>query len=224
MSLLRLSGVALVLVMASLDASAQMSKSVGWSSDYWYRGISLSAGVPVFQGTLNYDFRDGWYAGASGSSARNANGAGVAQAVLFGGVTKRLDATTSLDLGAHATSLVDSLSLAFTEIYVGVIKEKYSLRLYYSPRYLGEKKQTTYVDFNTAYSLSSSWYLMLHLGWLEAMSVERTHFSNRYDARLAIGTYVGFWNYQLSFNKVRSSEPLTVDAANRLMLNVSYSF
>jgi len=39
-----------------------------------------------------------------------------------------------------------------------------------------------------------------------------------------MGAYVGFWNYQLSFNKVRSSEPLTVDAANRLTLNVSYSF
>ncbi|MBN9359518.1 TorF family putative porin [Herbaspirillum huttiense] len=215
---------AVALMMISADALAQMSKSIGGSSDYWYRGISLSSGLPVVQATLNHDFRDGWYAGASGSGARNSNEASVGQLVLFGGNAMRLDATTSLDFGAHMTRLLDAPSLVFTELYAGIVKERYSLRLYYSPRYLGEKKQTTYLDFNMAHPLSSSVYLSLHLGWLESMAVESKRFSNRFDTRLGIGTYIGFWNCQVTYNMVRASEPLTVNAANRVILNLSYSF
>ncbi|QJQ01075.1 hypothetical protein C798_12765 [Herbaspirillum rubrisubalbicans Os34] len=214
----------LILAMASGDAFAQISKSVSWSSDYWYRGMSLSGGLPVLQGTINYDFRDGWFSGASASSARNSNGTGVSRWVAFGGYSTRLDASTSLDLGGHVSWLADAPSLVFNEIYAGISKEKYSLRLYYSARYLGEKKQTTYLDFNSAYSLGAPWYLALHLGWLEAMSIQDKKFSNRYDARFGIGAYIGFWNCQLLFNTVRSSEPLTVPVSNKVVVNMSYAF
>jgi uncharacterized protein (TIGR02001 family) len=216
---------ATLLFFASGTVYGQMSKSIGWASDYWYRGVSLSQGTPVVQGIVNYDFRDGLFVGLFTSGARGLGGTAEArQWMAFSGYSFRLDSRNSLDVGTHVNWLSGASYSRFNEIYAGLTTETYTLRFYYSPRYLAADSRSLYTDFNTGYPLNSSWNIIFHAGLLESFAVPDNRNSSRYDLRLGLGTHVGFWNFQLLLNTAKSSVPLPVPIANRLALNIVYSF
>jgi uncharacterized protein (TIGR02001 family) len=66
-------GLQACVAVAALAASAPTHAAGAWSaavtgtSDYVFRGVSLSYGHPVLQGGLNYQSQQGWFVGAWGS-------------------------------------------------------------------------------------------------------------------------------------------------------------
>ena len=51
------------------DSLSGIGGSIGWTSDYIFRGISQSLGNPAVQADLHYQFAPGWVAGVWGSRA-----------------------------------------------------------------------------------------------------------------------------------------------------------
>jgi uncharacterized protein (TIGR02001 family) len=147
--------------------SAQFSGTASVVSDYRYRGITLSDQKPAAQIGLTYDDPLGWYAGAFASTVRLAPPAGPGvQATIFTGFASRLASGISLEAGGDYSAFTSAAGDDYGEAYLGVASEKLSARIYYSPRYYGQRANAWYGEFNAAQPLTDRVQLLAHVGLL----------------------------------------------------------
>ncbi len=149
------------------SVSAQFSGTASVISDYRYRGITLSDQKPAAQIGLTYDDPLGWYAGAFASTVRLAPPAGPgAQATIFSGFASRLASGISLEAGGDYSVFTSAAGDDYGEVYLGIASDKLSARIYYSPRYYGQRANAWYGEVNAAQPLTDRVQLLAHLGLL----------------------------------------------------------
>jgi uncharacterized protein (TIGR02001 family) len=174
---------------------------VGVQSDYRYRGISLSSGLPAATLDLSYDHKSGLYAGAS---AIGAVVGGQTESLGFieylGYVTPRRGGA-SFDVGVNNQNLAyyddRRYPLNYSEVYVGVVGDQLSVHLHYSPNYLQPGYSALYAEVDGSMKPAENWRLFAHLGaTVPVGEIEGRH--TRFDARAGVARQFGRLELQAS--------------------------
>jgi uncharacterized protein (TIGR02001 family) len=202
-------GLCLTLALAQ-PAHAQFSAALGLQSDYRYRGISLSSGLPAATVDLSYDHSSGLYAGAS---AIGAVIDGRAQSLGFieylGYVTPRRGGL-SLDLGVNNQDLAyyadKRYALNYSEVYVGVVGDSLSAHLHYSPNYLEPGYGALYAEVDGSLKPAQNWRLFAHMGATVPVGVTDGRHS-RFDARAGVARQLGPLELQASVTTTDPAPP-----------------
>ena len=200
--------VAVTALLAASGAHAQVSGNVTWTSDYRFRGVSLSDNAPALQLSLAYDATGGWYGGALVSSVREPLGADAnAQLVTYAGYARRVRGSLSWEVGAEYAMLLGASEYDYPEFYVGLASERLSGRLYYAPHYFDEGA-IIYAEINGTQPLSKRLRLLAHVGWLrpgqgDDADDERT----RFDALAGLGIALSGFDLRIAWVEAGGNEP-----------------
>jgi len=213
------------------DARAQLSASVGADSDYRFRGVSLSGGKPTVRFEANIDSASGWYAGAAATQAQVSQDERYAQWVGYGGYATRVAGGRGFEFGASYSHFAGERPYDFGEAYAGLLSERWSLRLNYSPRYFGRPVQTAYLDASGHVPLDGVTRVFGHFGLLLPLGhgeAAGDHASRaRADFRVGIGWALRDVDLRIAWTAVSSGGPFPaayVQRRHAWLLSASYSF
>jgi len=186
--------------LAAGEARAQVGGSVSVQSDHRFRGLSLSDGHPSARLTLSLDHASGWYAGASVAGVR-VQGEQRPQWLLYGGRAARLGGSLAWDAGATAVHVAGSAGTDYAELYAGLVGDRWTARVHFSPEYYGRSERTLYAEVNAALPLPARWRLFGHAGALARLDAAGRGNGRRVRADLRAGVAAGFeaWDVQLAW-------------------------
>lgn len=197
-----------LLLPLSAAAQDQWSGSLVAASDERFRGRSLTGEHPSLRATLAYDHASGFYAGGS---LANASFDGTAQLALvaYGGAGGALAGALRWDAGLTASTFAREREYDYAEAYLGVIGERWGLRLSYSPDYYGVGAATLYAEALASWPLAADWQLQLHLGTLRRTDGRR---GQQADARLTLAWDAAGAQWQLAATSLGRGGPFPVPA------------
>jgi len=170
----RIAAIAGVLATAGAAHAGNYTLSPLIATDYDFRGVSRTDpvdqdGKPAFQLGATYDFDTGFYAGAWGSNVDNSFGTldgDNFEIDLYGGYTWG-DARSSFayDAGLNFYTYPGLSSWNTVEAYVGVSRETYSAKLWYSPDVASTSDSGFYAELNANFPMGGiGAALLLHAG------------------------------------------------------------
>ncbi|MFA6112673.1 MAG: TorF family putative porin [Sphingomonas sp.] len=174
-------------------AHGQVAGSVSLESDDRFRGRSLSNGQPVATFSIGYDHPSGIYVDAAAVAQLVGDEAGLTRLQGDIGYAVRLDPALSLDVGMQHTQFTSRYSGArtahYTEIFVGLTRDRVSARVYYAADYFRPGTQTLYGEVEVAIARSEKWHLSAHAGRLFYLKLAPAYsrFRDQYDWRLSLG-------------------------------------
>jgi uncharacterized protein (TIGR02001 family) len=180
-------GIAVAGLLLAGAAQAQWSVSIAAESDYRFRGVSLGGGQPSLRLGANFDGAGGWYAGASATQSQFGQGERYAQWLGYAGYVRPIAAAANLELGAIGTHFAGNGRYDFAEAYAGLLFERWSLRLNYSPRYFGRPVPAAYLDASGRLPLDDSTRLFGHAGLLAPLAGGAEASRLRTDVQLGLG-------------------------------------
>lgn len=170
----RIATIAAALLCASAAQAGSYSLTPLIATDYDFRGFSRTDplgqdGKPAFQLGGTYDFDSGFYAGAWGSNVDNSFGAldGDNFEIDFYGGYAWGDAASAFayDVGVNLYTYPGLSSWNTVEGYVGVSRETYSAKLWYSPNVASSGNSGFYAELNANFPMGGSGAsLLLHAG------------------------------------------------------------
>lgn len=209
-------------------ARADMGGTVSLQSDARFRGETFSKERPQAQLSLAWDGREGWYGGAQLSRVKfvmdhSAWYEGYAGRIVS--LTPTLDAEAGVML--HAFPAVSDYN--FHEVYVGLLAERWSLRLHSSPNYFGAGERSLYASLQARWPLAAHWRIVTTLGALWGQPGRYTGRQDRLrlDGRVGLAWQQDAWSAQLAAVTVGRGGPYTwTDTAHRsaLVFSVSASY
>jgi uncharacterized protein (TIGR02001 family) len=212
----------------ALAAQAQLGASVAASSDYRYRGVSLSDGGPSLRLALNYDAPDSWYAGASATQVEPTHGDRYAHLLGYAGWVTPPLAGKHLEFGAAASHFTGDPSYDFAEIYAGLLADSWSARLYFAPDYFGRRVRAAYAEVDAHVLLNADARVFGHAGALAPLGGGSGDAGRaRFDLRLGAGLALGAWDLQLAWVIATGGGPYPAVYGGRrdaVTAGVSYSF
>ena len=215
-------------MLAAHAAHGQASASVSLTSEYSFRGVSLSDRLPAPQLSLAYDSAHGWYAGAFAAPRLTlGERSDISQLVAYGGYAHRLASGLSWEAGASNTSFQNASEYNYREVYAGVASDRLSGRLYLAPAYYGYGGRVAYAEVNGFYPLRERIKLIGHIGVLHGLHGAAARARDRIDLRLAVGIDAGACNVQLAWlgsASIGSGVESNVHSPRALALSASYSF
>jgi uncharacterized protein (TIGR02001 family) len=226
--------VMLLFLAATNTVNAQVSGSATLVSDYRYRGVSLSQGMPEAQVDIGYDSPSGWYAGMLGSGVRLndiRNGVNTEQFVAYAGYAGKILSGLNWEVGASDERFIGNSAYDYLEEFVGLTSDHFNARIYFSPSYFDQDVRTVYAELNAAYSLQDHVQLLAHAGLLhplEAANGFPSASASRYDGRIGVNAPFDNWNFQLAWVTLQKKTTLYPHYDDRnphaVVLSISYSF
>lgn len=152
----------LSLAVPAAPARAQAALNLSATTNYLYRGYSLSAQRPALVATASWDLPSGPYASASAiAGAGHGRGAALSGYQAYVGYARRFSGDSSWDVGLARTEVSQRYStryrVAYDEAYAGVSTRSLSAHVYYSPDYLGEGAATLYATATKTLTPAPGW-------------------------------------------------------------------
>ena len=199
-------------------ARAQFSASIGVESDHRFRGVSLSDGQPDLNLSVAYDHASGVFAGASATRVEFMRGRHSVQLLGDVGIATRLSSELNAEAGLTSASFSGNTRYNYSEAFVGVSGERWSLRVYYAPNYFGFDQATAYAEFDANAPLQPRLRVFGHVGALSTLHGVQTddRSSTRYDARAGLGfSALAALDVQLAWVAATRSGPYVVEYGNR---------
>ncbi len=176
-------------LLGSGAAQAQFGASIGVESDYRFRGVSLSAGRPDVRLSLSYDDDSGVFAGATATQVEFVRGLHSVQLLGYAGYVMRVTLGLGAEFGVTSSTFSGNTRYDYSEVFAGVLSDRWSLRVYYAPDYFGFGQATSYVELNANAPLTPQLRLFGHAGALTALGgmaiVDQRR--TRADARVGLG-------------------------------------
>jgi hypothetical protein len=115
-----------------------------------------------------------------------------------GWATARAD-DRSFEIGVDGSHFAGASSYDFGEAYVGLLADRWSARLSYSPDYYGQGVRTAYVESNLYPPLDRGVRLSLHIGALVPLSgASGDAAKTRFDASVGAGVALGPWDLHVA--------------------------
>ncbi len=162
-----LAGVALTAVSAAAHAGLSVTPTV--VSDYDFRGITQTANDPAVQLGINYAHDSGFYAFAWGSNLDDDSYPDADLELDLGLGFAGGDAAESFgyDVGVVAYTYPGNSDFNYYEVYAGLSKSYFGLKLWYSPEFAGVSGDTSafYLDGNATFPLPNDFAIVAHLGY-----------------------------------------------------------
>lgn len=199
-------------------AQAQFGASVAVESDHLFRGVSLSDGRPDLRLSIGYDHDSGVFAGAAATRVEFVRGRHSMQLLGYAGFVTRSAAGFGVEFGATSSTFSGNTRYDYSEVFVGVSSERWSLRAYYAPDYFGFGQTTAYVELDANRPLDSRLRLFGHVGALTALggSAIEDGRRTRADARVGIGLrLVDAVDLQLAWVTASRGGPYVVEYGSR---------
>jgi uncharacterized protein (TIGR02001 family) len=186
-------------LLAQSAATAQTGASIGVTTDYRYRGVSLSDERPALRLGLSHDVPDGWYAGASLATVRLDPPRGQWQVLVFGGRALKLGESLGAEAGVLAVHFGADTRFDYHEFFVGLSGNRWSSRIYLSPDYFGSGLATAYAELDAGVPVAAGMRLNAHLGALTRLSGQSSADAGRlhFDARAGLAWRRPPWDWQL---------------------------
>src|SRR5689334_3373903 len=125
----------MIAIGAALPARAQLGGHITLSTDYRYRGESLTEGRPALQAGIDYQHASGAFLGALGSTIRVDSEVSGVGGQLYGGYARALSAALSWELGAVAYLFPSPRTeprYTYAELFIGLTFERISTRVFYA--------------------------------------------------------------------------------------------
>jgi uncharacterized protein (TIGR02001 family) len=186
------------------------------TTNYTYRGVSLSDGQPALDVALLYDDKSGAYVGGSliGEVARG-RGAQWLGHQEYLGYALRLPAGPTLDFGVN-NLYYQSYSYPHgdedaTEVYAGWVTDLLNYYVHYSPNYFRPGARALYGEVNGAVRLLHPLRLFGHAGALTPLGGGYDN-KERYDVRAGIVAAFKHGEVQLAWTTARPA-PIYVPPA-----------
>jgi uncharacterized protein (TIGR02001 family) len=220
----------LPLLAAAPICMAQASYSASLSSDYRYRGISLSDNAPSAQLGANFDSAQGAYGGLSLARVRFRYTEASALAVAYAGWARRFGDALSWDAGISAYRYRGAEKYDYRELYAGLNGERSGVRLSLAPHYFGIGGRTAYLEVNSSRALTGRLDLVGHAGYLHEVgtSAGRFRMAPRFDARIGVAAAFDGATVQLAWSTTRKSASLYYGGGgaspSRLVLSTALAF
>jgi uncharacterized protein (TIGR02001 family) len=223
-----------LLVFLAAPARAQVAVSATLTSDFRFRGISLSDRKPALSLNLAYDHPSGLYVGVSAIGAETAH-SGV-QALGYQadvGYAIRTRSGVSWDVGVTNADFTEYFKyryrINYSEIYTGFAINNISAHVYYSPDYLGESTSTVYVELDGAIHPAPHLRLFGHVGMLTPLVVRAQSDIRRpqYDLRAGVAAEFRSCELQLAWTTVGPDLDYPGDHAqvrDAFVVSVTYFF
>jgi uncharacterized protein (TIGR02001 family) len=171
----------LISLFAPVAASAQLSGYAALSSDYRYRGESLSDRQPAVQAGIDYQHSSGIFLGGQVSTVRVDVGALGLGGQFYAGYARALTELVSWEAGLLTYVFSGDTDAAsyysthgsiynnqgnYTEGFVGATYQDINARAYYTDNYFGAGGRAAYLEINVTRQLTAHIVLLGHLGYL----------------------------------------------------------
>lgn len=180
---------------AAAPAGADVGGTLSVQTDARERGMSYSEEKPSAQFSLAWDGNAGWYGGAQLAHVRFDAQRRGARLQAYGGRVVELAPGLDAEAGVIAQVFENVSNYDFQEGYVGLLGERWNLRLYYSPNYYGGGQRSLYGEFNLRWPVAAGMGLMAHVGALRGYGVTpvyaQAHGSTRVDLRAGVSWQLG---------------------------------
>ena len=156
-------------------------------------------------------------------------GPGGAAVTAYLGYVRRNTLQWAWETGATLTRFSGVSGRDYGEVFGGLIAERWTGRIYFSPDYFGQDQQTIYAELNGGVPLMAALRATVHLGALARLGgsvpagVERI----RYDARIGLGLRMAGFDLRLAWVGAGPGEPYAVSYEHRrstVVLGSSYEF
>jgi uncharacterized protein (TIGR02001 family) len=184
-----------LLLSCAQPASGQTGADLTLVSEYTVRGVALGT-RPAPQLRIGQDTEGGWYAGAFLSPV-TLDGRDQGQMIAYAGRAQRLSSTLSWDAGLTRSVFTRNGWYDYSEIYAGLVIDRASAHLFYSPGYYGAGR-SAYLDLGDAWPLGDRLRLIAHAGLFHFFEASSST-PNRADTRLGLATDIGDLTLQLSW-------------------------
>jgi uncharacterized protein (TIGR02001 family) len=162
----KLACAASVMLLASHGAFAQFSSTITATNDYDFRGFSQSAKDPALQASLDYDFGNGFAAGAWASNVDFEPLDGDLEVDYYASYTGEINEATSWTLGATFYSYPGSDDLGeYPEYYFGLASGNFDFKQWYSNDLYETDESGWYTEGNATIALPQDFSLLLHAGY-----------------------------------------------------------
>jgi len=173
-------------------------------SDYDFRGIAQTAKDPAFQLSVNYAHDSGFYAGLWGSNVDFGPGDPNIEIDAFAGFAGG-DATETFgyDVGVNYYTYVSESDLNFFEIYGGLSKGPFAVKLWFSPEFGGKytDESAYYLEGNLNYPIGETGFAALaHVGYSGGDYWDAYYGDGYVD--WAVGVSKGFGNFTVSLKYI----------------------
>ncbi|MBO9576866.1 MAG: hypothetical protein J7494_14125 [Sphingobium sp.] len=198
---------ALLLLIASQPARAQLSAEAALTSDYRLRGYSLSHREPAASLTLGYDDASGLFVDGTAVLLRMPGGKiGFMGGFATIGYAKRLSSDLSLDAGLLRAQFTRQSSYrrnaSYTELFAGLTGRSFAVRAALSPDYLWDRTTTLYVSGELVRRPWPKWRVVAHAGLLATLSGGPPYPASetQYDWSLRVGRQLGKADLELAWS------------------------
>ena len=167
---------AVALLVLSGEARAQFSATVTGTSDYDFRGVSLSAKNPALQASLDYELPNGFAIGIWGSN--------IDSDYYDFDAEEQVNIDDDIEVDYYLTYSAEinedaSFNAGFTfydypggddtagypEYYVGVTLQAIDIKQWYSHKFLGLDESAQYTEVNYSHELPNNFSLAFHGGY-----------------------------------------------------------
>lgn len=182
--------------LACAGANAQWSGSVGIDSDHRFRGVSLSNAKPVGRAALNLDVAGGGYAGVSATRIESVYGERHVEVVPYAGWVVGAGRGLQVDLGATWAHVAGDAGYDYGQGYVGLLGDRWQLRLFYAPDYAGQGLPAAYAEVDLHAPVGADATVFAHAGLLAATRVPSPG-ASRTRPDLSLGGAVAFGDIEL---------------------------
>jgi uncharacterized protein (TIGR02001 family) len=188
-------------------AWSQVAVSTTITTNYLYRGVSLSDGQPALDLAFLYDDKGGAYVGGSliGEVTRE-RGAKLLGHQEYLGYALRLPAGSTIDLGVN-NLYYRSYSYPYGdedafEVYAGWVTHLLNYYVHYSPNYFRPGARALYGEVNGAVRLARPLRLFGHVGAVTPLGGGYDN-KERYDVRAGIAVAFKHGEVQLAWTTAR---------------------
>lgn len=230
-------------------AQAEVTGTAALTSDYDFRGVSLSAEDPAIQGSIDYAHENGFYASAWASTLDyGSDYDGSLELDLSAGISGETDIGIGWDVGlvwytypGSDSSETKSKIEDYGEAYLGGSYKMFDAKVWYADDYGDTGESAWYTELNASFDLPAGLTLGLHVGqsfgdYWDAVAdaaesdLETTGIDGDYtDWSIGLGYTVGNFDLNLRYVDTNTDSELQVnnDAfANdsRIVFTVTTSF
>ena len=157
-----------------LPSRAQIAVSAAATSNYQYRGVTLSDGKPALSLNIAYDPAIGAYAGAALIAVQTeSSGIQGLGHVEYTGYAGRLKSGLNWDVGVTNTQVTNYYRQKYkydiAEAYAGIRGRHLNYYLYYSPNYYRAGVNTLYAQISGSARFARPWRLFGNAGALTSL-------------------------------------------------------
>jgi uncharacterized protein (TIGR02001 family) len=222
---------AVALLVSGTATAGEFSSTITATSDYDFRGVSLSAKDPALQGSLDWAADNGFYVGAWASNIDYGSDVdGNIELDLYAGFAGETEAGIGWDVGGVWYTYPDSSSSEtkykiedYPELWASVSYGVFSLKQWWAIDYGGGSDDALYTEGNLSFELPANFTLGLHAGYNYGDAFKGFEY---FDYAVSLGYTLGHFDLELKYTgtDLSGEDKITSDVFNtepRLIFSVS---